>query len=85
MLVLAIRAGGIGPTLILSLATIGMGNITMVDHDYVEVSNLHWQVIHIEGRREKIKSRSVRDAMRTLNPTVSVTAVMDLLTWDKYM
>ena len=51
----------------------------MVDHDYVEVSNLHWQVIHIEGRREKIKSRSVRDAMRTLNPTVLATSIMEIV------
>ena len=32
-----------------------MGRITVVDHDDVEVSNLHWQVIHTEGRRETSK------------------------------
>ena len=84
-LVLVVRAFGIGPTLILLLAASGLVIITVVDHDNVKASNLHWQVIHTEGRRGTSKSRSARDAMRALNPTVSVTAVMDLLTWDKYM
>ena len=43
----------------------------------VEVSNLHWQVIHTEGRKVKSKARSAHDAMRALNPTVSVTAVTE--------
>ena len=39
------------PTLLLFLSASGVGRITVVDHDNVEVSNLHWQVIHTEGRR----------------------------------
>ena len=32
-----------------------------------------------------IKARSARDAMRALNPTILVTAVMEPLTWDNAM
>ena len=49
--VLVVGEGGIGSTLLLFLAASGVGRITVVDHDDVEVSNLHWQVIHTKGRR----------------------------------
>ena len=40
-LVLVVWTGSIGPTLLLLLAASGMGLITVVDHNDVEVSNLH--------------------------------------------
>ena len=80
LLVLAIGEGGIGPTLLLLLAASEVGRITVVEHDDMEVSNLHWQVIHTKWRRVKIKARYVRNAMRTLNPTVLVTATTETLT-----
>ena len=84
-LVLVVGEGGIGPTLLLFLAAIIMGRITVLDHNDVEVSNLHWEVIHTKGRRQAIKSRSVRNAMRALKPTVSVTAMTETLTWYNSM
>ena len=51
-LVLVVRSGGIGYTLLLFLAASNVGHITVVDHNDVEVSNLRWQVTHTEGRRE---------------------------------
>ena len=57
----------------------------VVDHDDVEMSNLHWQVIHTEGRRGRIKVRSTSNAMRALNPTVLVKAVTGPLTWYNTM
>ena len=42
-------------------------------------------VIHTEGRRETSKARSARDAMRALNPTVSVTALTESLTCNNAM
>ena len=59
-----------------------MGRITVVDHDNMEVSNLHRQVVLTKGRRGTIKARSTRNAMRALKPTISVMAVMDTLTWE---
>ena len=49
--VLVVRACGIGTTLLLLLATSGVGCITVVDHNDVEVSNLHRQVIHTKERK----------------------------------
>ena len=83
--VLVVGAGGIGTTLVLFLAASGVGRITVMDHNDVKLSNLHSQVIHTEGRRGTSKARSARDDMRALNPTVSVTAVIEPLNWDKDM
>ena len=51
----------------------------VVDHYDVEVSNLHCQVIHTEGMMATSKVRSTRNDMRTINPTVSLTAVTETL------
>ena len=83
--VLTVGAGGKGFTLLLLLASSDAVHITVVDHNNVEVSNLHRKVIHTEGRRGTSKDRSARDFMRDLNPTVSVTAVTEPLTWDNTM
>ena len=82
---LVVGEGGIGTNLLLLLATSGVGRITVADHDDVEVSNLHWQVINTKGRIRMRNSRSARDDMRDLNPTVSVTAMTEPFTWDNAM
>ena len=56
-----------------------------MDHEEVEVFNLHWQVILTEGRRVTIKARSTREDMRHLNPTILVTDVTEPLNWEKTM
>ena len=74
--VLVGRAGSIGSILLLLLAASGVGYITVVEHDDVEVSNLHRQVIHTEVRRVTSKDTSAHDAMKDLNPTVLVMDIM---------
>ena len=85
LVVLVVQAGGIGPTLFLFFSASGVGRITVVDHNNVKLSNLHWQVMHTEGTRGMSKARSACNATRALNPTVLVTAVTDTLTRDKAM
>ena len=62
-----------------------MIRITVVDHYNVELSKLHWEVIHTKGRRVTIKDRSERNGIRNLNPAVLVTYRTEPLTWDNAM
>ena len=80
-MVLFVEAGGIGSTLLLLLAASGVGRITVVYHNYLEVSNLHWRVIHTNRKRVTSKAGSARNAMRDLNPNLFVTAVTEPFTW----
>ena len=72
-------------TLLLLLAASVVGHITVVDHNDLEVSNLHWQVIHTKGKGGTSKAGSVHNAMRDLKPTLLVTVVVEPLIWDNNM
>ena len=74
--------GGIGSTVLLYLASSGVGHVTIVDYDTVEMSNLHRQIIHRDEDASKDwkdvgmnKAQSAKRAMLKLNPTISVTAL----------
>ncbi len=58
--ILVVGAGGLGAPCLLYLAAAGVGTLGIVDHDVVELSNLHRQVIHTEGRLGMSKSESAR-------------------------
>lgn len=73
--VLVVGAGGLGAPALLYLAAAGVGHITVVDDDVVELSNLHRQVIHAEKSVGQPKVDSAAAAMRALNSDVEITAV----------
>ncbi|MGO4573110.1 HesA/MoeB/ThiF family protein [Microvirga sp. 2TAF3] len=70
--VLVIGAGGLGAPLIQYLAAAGIGTIGLVDDDAVSLSNLQRQVIHGTPDIGSPKVRSAAEAVRRLNPHVTV-------------
>jgi adenylyltransferase/sulfurtransferase len=70
--VLVIGAGGLGAPLIQYLAAAGIGTIGIVDDDTVSLSNLQRQVIHGMPDLGRQKVESATDAVRRLNPHVTV-------------
>lgn len=59
--VAVIGAGGLGAPVVLALAAAGIGTLTVVDDDVVDLSNLHRQVIH---RLVDVGSPKVASAVR---------------------
>ncbi|MEM2839127.1 MAG: HesA/MoeB/ThiF family protein [Thermoplasmata archaeon] len=70
--VLVVGAGGLGSPVLLYLAANGVGNITVVDSDKVELSNLQRQIIHDSESLGKPKTEVVKRKIERLNPDVKV-------------
>ena len=73
--VLIIGAGGLGSAAALYLASAGVGQITLVDHDVVDLTNLQRQIAHTTQRVGQPKVESARQAMHAINPEVRVHAL----------
>jgi molybdopterin-synthase adenylyltransferase len=72
---LIIGAGGLGSPVALYLGSAGVGQLTVVDHDTVDVTNLQRQIAHTVERVGQRKVASIRTAVAALNPEVRVRAV----------
>ncbi|KAJ1917445.1 hypothetical protein H4219_003188 [Mycoemilia scoparia] len=59
--VLIVGAGGLGSPSSLYLSAMGIGRIGLIDHDVVDISNIHRQVIHTESRVGVSKVESARN------------------------
>lgn len=73
--VLVIGAGGLGSPVALYLASAGVGRITLVDHDTVDLTNLQRQIAHTTQRVGQAKVSSAQAAIGAINPDVRVDAV----------
>jgi molybdopterin/thiamine biosynthesis adenylyltransferase len=75
--VVIIGAGGLGSPAALYLASGGIGHITLVDDDTVDLTNLQRQVMHTTGRIGQPKVESGRAALLAINPDIEVTALRE--------
>ena len=77
--VLVVGAGGLGSPAALYLASAGVGRLTLVDGDEVDLTNLQRQILHVTGSVGRPKVDSGRDALVALNPDVEVIACQERL------
>jgi len=77
--VLIIGLGGLGSPAALYLAASGLGTLTLCDHDVVELSNLHRQIIHRNSDIGRHKSDSAANSIHALNPDIQVNSIPSLL------
>ena len=73
---LVVGAGGLGSPVALYLGTAGVGRITIVDHDVVELTNLQRQIAHDLSRLGVPKAESARRSIHAINPDVQVQALV---------
>lgn len=70
--VLIIGAGGLGSPVALYLASAGVGRLGIIDYDFVDLSNLHRQILHGHGDLGKLKVDSAEENIKNRNPDVKV-------------
>lgn len=73
--VLVVGCGGLGGYLIEYLARMGVGEITAVDADVFEPSNLNRQLLSTQALLGTAKAQAAQARVRAVNPAVTVFAV----------
>ena len=74
---LIIGAGGLGSPAAYYLASAGLGHITLVDDDRVELTNLRRQILHSTESIGLSKVDSGKQALQRINPDIDVTALAE--------
>jgi molybdopterin/thiamine biosynthesis adenylyltransferase len=80
--VLIVGLGGLGCPAAMYLASAGVGQLTLVDHDKVDLSNLQRQIAHTTASLGQFKVESARQTLQALNPQVAVATVSHKVAGD---
>jgi adenylyltransferase/sulfurtransferase len=73
--VLIIGAGGLGCAAAQYLVAAGVGALTIVDDDIVELSNIQRQVLHVEANIGKKKVSSAKSSLEQINNSVQLNTI----------
>jgi adenylyltransferase/sulfurtransferase len=73
--VLIIGLGGLGSPAAMYLAAAGVGELTLVDFDRVDLSNLQRQIIHNSNSLGRTKVDSAKETIGLLNPDCRVITI----------
>ena len=73
---LVVGAGGLGSPSVLYLGSAGVSEITVVDDESVDLTNLQRQIIHTMASLGRPKAESARSAIHAINPEVRVHPVV---------
>jgi adenylyltransferase/sulfurtransferase len=82
---LIIGCGGLGSPAALYLASSGLNRLGLVDHDNVDISNLHRQIIHRETTIGKTKVDSAKLTCSQINSSLKIDTYNQLLTHENIM
>src|SRR5512136_3184435 len=68
-------AGGLGSPISIYLAVAGIGTITVVDKDVVELTNLNRQILHYDINIGEKKTASAEKKLTAINPDVKINVI----------
>ncbi|MFY0620068.1 MAG: HesA/MoeB/ThiF family protein [Pelagimonas sp.] len=78
--VLVVGAGGLGAPVLPLLAGAGIGHVTVIDGDTVDLSNLHRQTLFTEADCGRAKAEVAAARCHALNRDIDITALGEPLT-----
>jgi molybdopterin/thiamine biosynthesis adenylyltransferase len=73
-------AGGLGCPAATYLAVAGIGRLTIIDSDKVEMTNLNRQILHWEQDIGRNKTVSAREKLEGMNPDLIIDDVCEVIT-----
>lgn len=74
--------GGVGSFTAEALARMGVGKMTLVDHDVVSGSNMNRQLVALSSTVDVLKADVMADRIKDINPDCQLTLITDFLTPD---
>ncbi len=80
--ILLVGCGGVGSFAFIGLIRSGFLNITVIDKDKVELSNLNRQLIANLNTLQKDKVDVAKDMAKEINPDIKINAINTFLTKD---
>ena len=80
--VLLVGVGGVGGYALEALVRCGIENITIVDSDNVEISNLNRQIISLQSNIGKPKVEVAATRVKDINPNINITTIKEFITKD---
>ena len=78
MRVILFGVGGVGSWCAESLVRSGISQLTIVDSDYVSVTNINRQLMATTQTVGQVKVEALRERLLTINPTAQITALQKI-------
>ncbi len=75
-------AGGLSSVISIYLVVAGVGNIRIVDHDVIELSNLNRQILHWHDDIGRKKTTSAKEKLRRMNKEIKLDAIDEKIDED---
>jgi ubiquitin-activating enzyme E1 C len=72
--VVIVGIGALGCEIAKNLALVGVGNLTLVDMDTIEISNLSRQLLFTLNDKGRLKAEVAKEKLEILNPQIEVTS-----------
>ena len=70
--ILVAGAGGLGSPVLLYLTSVGVGSITIIDNDKLDLSNLNRQILYNNNDLDKPKALTAQEKLKKLNPEIEI-------------
>lgn len=72
--ILVFGLGGVGGYVVEGLVRSGIGNISIVDFDTVDITNLNRQIIATQDTIDKLKTDCIEKRAKSINPEINITS-----------